>query len=110
MKGGDIYCLMVSGPGLTDGLRSLLFNQARRLLQYKKGYCRFRGSDFEGAVSTTNETGVIGSVSGVIFQAKLDIGNRTIEARYLVRAGDLADGEGQWIEWDGTLPFDPSLN
>jgi hypothetical protein len=101
---------MVSGAGLTDPMRNLLFDTAQTMFRKGQKKQKIKGDNFEGLIATKNKKAVIGGVSGTIFIAEIDMGERSTAVSYLMRPGDLHSGEGFWGPWDQSTPLDPSLN
>ncbi len=79
----DLYCLMVKNGSLTDEVNAALARAAQKLMREEGKRCRVKGPNFEGAVTTQHRSACIGGLAGVVFDATVDQGQRTIKVCYL---------------------------
>ena len=63
---------MVSGPGLTNPMRSKLYQIARDMLLEGKSHKSFKTKLMEGLVTTENKFGGMGAIFGNICEADVD--------------------------------------
>ena len=102
---------MVSGPGLTSDMRTVLFNVARSMVAsgVKKQF--IRAEAYEGCVYTKGDHAGIGSVTGLHFTAVIEAEKRTTRASYIVPTGELIGlDQAVWEEVPIDGSDDPSLN
>ena len=79
----NIYCLTVQNGSLTDDVYHALARAAQKILREQGARCRVKGEQFEGAVTTRHRSACSGGLAGVVFDATVDEGRRTIRVRYL---------------------------
>ncbi len=79
----DLYCLMVKNGSLSEEVYTALGRAAHKLMREEGHRCRVKGPNFEGAVTTQHRSACIGGLAGVVFDATVDQGRRTIKVRYL---------------------------
>lgn len=95
----QFYCLMNSGPGLTDFVRHMLFDSAQEMLRNNAKRKLIKGKNFEARITTKMVRGSLGPISGYLFYASLERDTGTNNnISFLVRAADVADLEGgHWV-------------
>lgn len=93
-----IYCLMLSGRGLSEELCEALRRTANAMLGNDRRRRRFSCGEAEGVVTTKFQAASIGSLVGVVFEATYDRGKATNnKVSFLVRqAPPEADEWGAW--------------
>lgn len=84
-----IYCLMVSGPGLTSDMRTVLFSVARSMVASGVKKQQIRAETYEGCVYTKGDHAAVGPIHGLHFTAVIDTKNRTTHTSYVVPTGEL---------------------
>lgn len=85
----QIFCLMVSGPGLTAGINTALMLAAKDMYLEGARKKAIRGDTFEGLLTTDFNYVSLGSLSGLNFHATIEVGRGKTEADFIVRARDL---------------------
>jgi hypothetical protein len=109
MHGDKVYCLMFSGPGLTDNIRNILFDTAQEMVRKNKKKQKVEGENFEGQVTTLNKVIVNGGVTGMLFNAMIETEKASRVVSYMIRPTDLRSQDGSWDVFDPPH-FDPSMN
>lgn len=101
MFGSSFYCIMITKPFLTDGIRDLLFQTAYLMMRFDSKQRRFRSADCEGYVTTDFKQIPYGGMSGIRFVGHVECQTGTEEVSYLVRDNDLRALEeaetGAWL-------------
>lgn len=104
---------MFSGPSLNDGMRTALYLAARKLIQSRKSFIRFKEENGEGGVSTQHRRKVIASgMVGIEFSAVVEYGDKTTKCRFIVNdikmppEDDIQDGKYKWLDFDMNTPVD----
>lgn len=93
-----LYCLMIKGRGLTDGIRTFLYRTACEMFLKGQEQKRVKSSDCEALVQTKFGFAMIGSIYGTKFVADVETNNGKTHAEYIVHDRDLnrAMEDGVW--------------
>jgi len=91
---------MVSGPGLTDDVRTILYKTAQKMLRKEWSKQKIKGEGFEGLITTKNETSVMGSIAGILFKATVETEATKTRVHYLIRRCEIDFDDGEWIVMD----------
>lgn len=83
----QIFCLITDGIPLTDEVNNLLLMSAYDMIDTKnrKQKLRLKSIKLTGEITTQYKIGFIGTVSGIIFSAKLDWDSGTTKTEFIVR-------------------------
>lgn len=87
----EIYCLMVNGIPVTDELRIKLFKVACDMAKKKNVRRTFKGEDGEGMVVTSYQTTLMGTISGILFEADVETEEHQGKVSYIVRPSAISD-------------------
>ena len=94
-----IYCLMTAGRGLTDEIRTLLYQVACEM--FKKGTEResVKSPDCEAVIRTKFEFALIGSIGGTRFIADVETEAGKTHTDFIVHDRDLESAveHGVWV-------------
>jgi len=99
---------MRSGPTLSDAECEALYRVACGLYQQAKASGSFTTDVCEGRISTRGKTVMLASISGVEFEAEMDLERGSTKARFIVSARDLAIGPAERMSWRYTIGHWPS--
>lgn len=106
---GNIYCLMWSGPGLTDAIRTALFFAAQDMFKDEVKYKILKSDRYAGEISTEWKSARIGDAFGYVFTAIIDWDDKSSTVQYLVRQVEIHPGERKNLHWMQN-PANPNLN
>ena len=85
----NIYCLIWSGPGLSQELANHLFLEAQMLFKMKEKSRYTKNAHCEGSVKTEWARGSLGSTFGYIFEADIVWRDVPMTAKFICRETDL---------------------
>ena len=95
----NFYCLMRTGKQLTPDVCDRLFNTAREMFASEKSRYKVKAQDCEGVISTQGDRASLGGISGVVFDAELEVESGKTQIRFVVATGDLPKGvELAWYQ------------
>jgi hypothetical protein len=84
-----IQCLMINGPGITAGIRNNILLVTAKMRQEIKTKVSIRTKFFEGIIKTKLETRVLGSLSGLLFEAEIECERGKTFIRFIVNEREL---------------------
>ncbi len=102
----EIFCLMVSGFGLTDRMRTQLFRAAKTMVENGKQKQPIKNDDFEASIRTDFKYTGLGSFYGILFIAEVESDRGETKVTYIVRTKDLEKvnlDECFWLTHDSHL-------
>ena len=67
-----MQCLMINGPGITADIRNNMLLVTAKMRQELKTKISIRTKYFEGMIKTRLETRVLGSLTGLLFEAEIE--------------------------------------
>ena len=99
---GDVYFLRVIGGGVSDEVAETLFRAAQKMVRKEKDRLEVSGPDFEGVVTTEFKHYSIGTLTGISFEAELDIDSASGEQKMTFLFDDMDheltdEDEVRWI-------------
>jgi len=103
----NIYCLIMSGNGLTDEIRNYLLGTAQKMLRKGKKRLIIREDWCDGLVTTKFKNVCFGAISGVVFQAEIEASEFKTKVVFVVRPGEIPIEE---VVWNEGMPYEPGLN
>ncbi|MBP7992746.1 MAG: hypothetical protein KAZ30_03795 [Candidatus Magasanikbacteria bacterium] len=93
-----INCLVSSKVSLTDDMRYTLYRNAFEMYRDKIAERKVRTPGFRATLKTDGKHGVMGTIAGVVFSAKVDTDRGEGLVTFIVRGRDLcAPEDGVWI-------------
>lgn len=99
---------MSSGPHIDNGIRTVLFLSACKMLHDKSTSARFQDENGEEEVTTKHECRTVTSfMKGVEFEAVVEHRHGTTRCRFLVNDTNIPDDETvlRDLHWTPLVPF-----
>jgi len=106
----DFICLSSRGAMLDDGNRIFLVLAGCEMAQKGQAYRKVKDGSIKGDIFTNFRHAVIGSISGIAFEAEITTSKGDIAVRYIIsdldlgkKRSDLTAGSQKWESSNG--PF-----
>ena len=93
-----IHCLLVTRVSLTDDMRYTLYSCAFKMYTSKAAERKVRAPGFRATIKTDGKHGIMGTIAGIVFSAKVDTDRGEGLVTFIVRGRDLCPPEdGVWV-------------